>query len=156
MPFEEKKPVPNLEVITIESDLEEMTQNVSDIVLKDDPNAQVPFLSFIKVAIDSNRNALEHPQLRKYINDKNTKFDVTVVSPFLASESGYYLAHRFKSSLAIYFTGQASMSTIDYAMGQPHNPSYLPLILFYFHAPLTFLQRLQNTLATFMFTHFAR
>ena len=58
------------------------------------------------------------------------QFDIVVVSVF-GSETGYYLAKKFgDASIVLYSTGQVSFPWMDLAMGQPHNPSYMPLILF--------------------------
>ncbi len=54
------------------------------------------------------------------------------------------------------FLFQMSISFTDYAMGQPHNPSYLPLFLLGYHHPMTFLQRVLNTVATLAVQHLGR
>ena len=49
------------------------------------------------------------------------KFDVVMCISFMLGETGYYLAHKLDASIVLYFTGQVSAVTLDYAMGQPHN-----------------------------------
>ncbi len=102
----------------------------------------------IQGAFDSNDNALGHPLLRAEL-DKG--FDVVLVSSFFCSEAGYYLAKRSDAALALYFTGQVSLSFMDWAVGQPHNPAYLPFLMFDVPAPFTFMQRVVNTLITYVF-----
>jgi glucuronosyltransferase len=81
------------------------------------------------------------------------QFDIVVVSVF-GSETGYYLAKKFgDASIVLYSTGQVSFPWMDLAMGQPHNPSYMPLILFEYGTDMSFLQRVKNLLVTtFMHT----
>lgn len=87
---------------------------------------------------------------------QNTVFDVTIVLPFLANEVGFFLAHRFKSAQVQYFTGQVSASTMDFSMGQPHNPAYLPFLMFQYTHPMTFPKRILNTVATWLLHYGAR
>jgi hypothetical protein len=56
------------------------------------------------------------------------KFDVTLTMAMGGGELGYYIAHRLNSSLVLYFAQQMSVSTQNHALGQPHNPSYIPFI----------------------------
>ena len=84
------------------------------------------------------------------------KFDIVVVSAFLASEAGYYLARKFHSSLALYFTGQSSLPWVDHALGQPHNPSYMPIALLEASTDMTFLERLKNFFVTNVFHYLVR
>ncbi len=102
----------------------------------------------VEGALESNDNALGDKRLRVHL-DKG--FDVVVVSPFIASEAGYYLAQRSEAALVLFWTHQTSLSVIDWAIGQPNNPAYLPFVFFDFHHPMTFLQRLINTYATYAF-----
>ncbi len=102
----------------------------------------------IQGAVDANDNALGNPQLRKQLDNG---FDVVLVSSFFCSEAGFYLAKRSDAALALYFSGQVSLSLMDWAVGQPHNAAYLPFAMVDFQAPFTFVQRVINTLATYMF-----
>ncbi len=59
--------------------------------------------------------------------DKDTKFDMVVTSLVLMSnELSYYLAYRSNASLVLYSSYQASMSTMNWALGQPNNPAVIP------------------------------
>ncbi len=40
---------------------------------------------------------------------------------------------------------------MDWAMGMPHNPAYLPFALMQFQAPMNFFQRVVNTIGTVAF-----
>lgn len=78
------------------------------------------------------------------------RFDIVVVSAFLAGEGGYYLAKKFDASIALYSTGQASLPWIDAAVGQPHNPSYLPNPLLECSPEMSFIERLKSFVLTFL------
>lgn len=113
------------------------------------------FPRFFRLAIDTNDNALYHPEVKKLLNDRDTKFDVVVVCA-LVNDVGYYLAHRFKASLALYLTTQNSFTTMDHAMGMPNNPALQPLGFFPFPNRMVFWQRAVNTIGAFAFEHLFR
>ena len=92
-----------------------------------------------------------HQDVQALIKDPTTKFDAVIVMPFFGNEAGYYLAHRFKAPLILYFTGQVSLSWVDDAMGQPHNTAYLPTAILPFTSEMTFIQRAINTFGNFLF-----
>ena len=79
--------------------------------------------------------------------EKGKKFDVVVVGIF-GSEAGYYLATKFDAPIVLYSTGQASIPWLDNAMGQPHNPSFMPLALLEYGNEMTFFERLKNSIVT--------
>lgn len=115
----------------------------------------LPINEMLDMAFTTNKNALQGDAFQAHIKRK-TDFDVVIVSPFLANDAGYYLAHYFEADLALYFTGQATLPWMDHAMGMSPSPSFNPLILFSFKHPMTFLQRVLNTVATLVFEHGVR
>jgi glucuronosyltransferase len=92
-----------------------------------------------------------HAEMKALFDDPNTKFDAVIVVPFFGNEAGYYLAHRFKAPLILYFTGQVSIAWVDDAIGQPHNTAYLPTAILPFTSEMTFFQRVINTFGNFVF-----
>jgi hypothetical protein len=50
--------------------------------------------------------------MQALFNDPTTKFDAVIVVPFFGNEAGYYVAHRFKAPLILYFTGQVLLKQI--------------------------------------------
>jgi glucuronosyltransferase len=134
--------------IVVKSDFDKMSSELSSVALGDKGGLAIPPVgAMIDASIGANDNALSHPDLKKLLDDRKTKFDVVITSNFVANEAGYYLAHRFNASLAHYFTAQTALSWVDSAMGQPNNPAYMPMFLLPFTAPMTFLQRVINTVA---------
>ena len=103
-----------------------------------------------------NDNALSDLEIQKLIKDPNTKFDLVIVQPILNSETGYYLAHRFKAPFAIWNTAQSHLPFISTAIGQPYNPSYVQLPLLEAIGQMTFFERVKNTFASFIFEHVIR
>ena len=56
------------------------------------------------------------------------QFDLVICYGMLSSEVSYYMAHKFNATLALYSALQSSYVNLDWSMGQPHNPAYLPLM----------------------------
>ncbi len=54
-------------------------------------NVLLVLWDMINAALETNDNALGDPKLRSHLEKG---FDVVLVSPFIASEAGYHLAHR--------------------------------------------------------------
>ena len=92
---------------------------------------------------------MSHPQLISLLN-KGKKFDIVILN-VLGSETGYYLATKFKSSIVLYSTYSNSIPWLDSAIGQPHNPSFMPLFVLRYVSKMNFLQRLINSVATTIF-----
>ena len=64
----------------------------------------------------------------------------------MGNEASYYLAHRKNSSLALFNTSPFSFPYLNWAMGNPHNPAFMPSPISGFSQDMTFLQRTVNTL----------
>ena len=76
-----------------------------------------------------------------------------MVSAFLASEGGYYLAKKFDASTVIYSTGQVGLPCANSALGNPHNPSYVPNPFMESGMEMSFIERLLNFIGTVMMEH---
>ncbi len=124
-----------------------LTESMSKDLLKEgsSKNAVSVIFELVHGALETNDNALGSPELRRELEKS---FDVVLVSPFIASEAGYHLAYRSGASLVSYFTGQVSISFLDWSLGQPHNPAYLPFALTDWQPPLSFPKRVANTIGT--------
>ena len=82
-----------------------------------------------------------HAKIKKYIKE-GKKFDIVMVNAFLASEGGYYLAKKFHASTVIYATQQVSFPWVNSALGNPHNPSYIPNPIMESGIEMSFIERL--------------
>lgn len=154
MPFLEK----NANYTTIQTDPKGDIQSVlemmtSPLVAKTESNVASALLRMSEIAIEMNENALNHPIMKQLLEDPNTTFDLVIVCKFMGGEPGYYLAHRWKAPTAIYVTAQSNLPFVSTAMGQPFNPAYNPLPVLPFLNPMTFLERVQNTLVSWIFEH---
>lgn len=86
-------------------------------------------MNFMEVASKSTTNAFR--QLKAEGSNFFTpsrQFDVTISMAIGCGESGYHVAWKFNSTLVLYFAQQMSLSSQDWAMGQPHNPAIVPYI----------------------------
>ncbi len=106
------------------------------------------YIDLVHGALDSNDKALGDKRLRNHLAKG---FDVVIVSPFIASEAGYYLAEKTNADLVLFWTVQSSISVIDWAMGQPNNPAYMPFVFLDYYHPMTFIQRVINTAGAYVF-----
>ena len=78
---------------------------------------------------------------------KGKKFDIVIGSAF-GSETGYYLALKFNSSMVLFGSYSSSIPWLDNAIGQPHIPSFMPTLNFEYGSDMNFYQRLKNLFAT--------
>lgn len=156
MPFDDK--APGVKVINVdpEAKTEEVLTKLSVDKLKGTGDQSTPIFDILDLSFALSETALTHPEMKKLLAKADTKFDVILVSVFLGNEAGYYLAHRWNASLVLYSTAQSGLPWVDTAMGQPHNPSYTPLPLTPYSTDMTFLQRVVNTVTTFVFEHALR
>ncbi len=97
--------------------------------------------------LEANDRALGNAELAEEL-DLEKGFDVVVVKPADAGESGYHLALRSRAALAVVLTYQSSDQTVDLALGQPHHPVLQPFPLLRWHSLHSFWQRVASTVAT--------
>ena len=128
----------------------------SEVLKQDGGLSFPPFDQIFGAAITASDAALNNPVMKKLLENPKTKFDVVIVVYFVGHEVGYYLADRFNASLALYFTGQMSMPTIDHAMGMPHNLALMPFPVLSYPVQMSFWQRVANFLVTNIFEHVLR
>ncbi len=95
--------------------------------------------------LEGNARALANPQFRKELD---RGFDVVLTEAFTASEAGYYLAYRSRAHNVMFSIIQQADQLSDYALGQPHHTALMPFVISPWDTPLTFPQRLFNTMLT--------
>ena len=157
MPFKEKNAKYKIVLSDPEQTLLTKLAEASEPVMTgEDTNPLSVMIKMMNTTYNLNDNALSDPEIQKLIKDPNTRFDLVIVQPLINSETGYYLAHRFKAPIAIWNTAQSHMPFISTAMGQPYNPSYVQFPLLGAIGQMTFFERVINTFASFMFEHVAR
>ena len=158
MPFKDPKAKYKIINTDPEENIIKMIDTITEPVLsKQESNMASLFFRFKENVLKLNENALSNAEMKKLIEDPNTRFDLVVVCPFLGSEMGYYLAHRFKAPIGIYFTGQSQMNYVNHAIGQPFNPSYMTMPMLPFeNGNMNFVQRCINTFVSFGIEHIFR
>eukprot|EP00092_Neocalanus_flemingeri_P013186 GFUD01014211.1.p1 GENE.GFUD01014211.1~~GFUD01014211.1.p1 ORF type:complete len:520 (-),score=100.48 GFUD01014211.1:177-1736(-) len=156
-PFLSKEKIKGVTEIRAVSKFEDILDGFSREALKENPTVIIPpFGQMFHAALSGSNVTLNHPTMKKLLDDRSTKFDVVIAVYFLGHEVGYYLADRFNASLALYFTGQASFPTISHAMGMPHNLALHPFGALAFPLEMNFWQRTANFLVTNFFEHVLR
>ena len=100
----------------------------------------------LRMSLDSNKAAFLSSEVQELL--RSQEFDVLITLPLLGNEASYYLAHKKNSSLALFVTAPFSFPHISWAMGDIHNPAFMPSPVTGFSQSMNLLQRVQNTLAT--------
>lgn len=103
---------------------------------------------FTELSFNASENAVLDPVFKKIIGDPKSKFDIVMTSVAPGNEIGYFFTHRFNSQLVIYCTAQVSLPQMDYALGMPHNPAYIPFALTGFNRKMNLFERVVNTAVT--------
>ena len=105
--------------------------------------------TMLNVSYEANDQALGHPELKKYLFGSNIKnhFDVVLVFGVMA-EPGFYLGHRFDAATVNYASAQSSIPSMEHDIGNPHHPAYMVVPFLDYKHPMTFLQRVVNTVAS--------
>ena len=68
---------------------------------------------------------LTNPEVRKILSEK---IDVMISMPVTGNEIAYFLAYKQNASMVLWSPQQNPFSIYDFAIGQPHNPAYIPNI----------------------------
>ena len=156
MPYATEKPNPKIKEMIIDNqEWEEMQATVSEEKLKTGGDPMSPLIEIVAIAILLNDRALSHIDMQRHLKE-GKKFDIVVVSAFLASEGGYYLAKKFDASLVIYSSPQVSLPWINSALSQPNNPSYIPNHLIKTGEVMGFKERFISFIANGIMEHVFR
>lgn len=140
----QKKHIPNFIDISLEGTLPAFTNNISIDV----PLAMTPLENHFDIISDSYQSCevgLKHPQVLELIKP-NHKFDLFITEIF-GSECYLAIAHK----LRIPSVGMISSVTLPWVndmVGNPDNPSYVPLYFFPLTQWMNFYERLYNTVMT--------
>jgi len=148
-PHKEKKAIPGITEIIHASPFDDLSNEVTNIVLRENgTEADLPVWSIIEATITANREALSHPDLQTILSDDSIKVDVVMAIPMLGNEAAYYVAHKKNASLVGFVSIPFLPPWMAAAVGNPINPSYMPLMLFPFGQVMSLKERLINTVGT--------
>jgi len=118
-----------------------------------------------EVSIDDNRNAMRDPQVEDLMKTKHV--DVFITYSRFANEASYLLAKKKNASLVMFTRFMQASAFVNWANGDPFNPSYMMNWLFPVYYPyelpmifqpgsnqrLTFVGRLKNSIYT-LWSHY--
>jgi len=152
-PIKEKKTIPNIIDVTFEgSKFDEIQQEISSTLLKTNTGsiADAPFALMFEESLNSNRHALQTPELQKILFDESFKIDVVMPIPVLGNEIGNWIAHKKDASLVHFVSVPFLLPYMATAVGSPINPSYITTPFLPVSQHMNFLERLKNTLFTYM------
>ncbi|XP_067012380.2 UDP-glucosyltransferase 2 isoform X2 [Anabrus simplex] len=85
---------------------------------------------------------LKHPNVQKFIEDKESQFDLIILEVFL-SECFYGFVHKYKAPLIHISSNTISVMMGD-GVGNPHTSSYIPELVMGYNPKMSFLQRFSN------------
>ena len=153
-PFNNKKEVEGITEIVIQSEYEEFSARATEDMLESRDNTGVPVSAIVEISIVNNKNALTSPEVTKIIEQKHV--DVVIVNPSFGNEAGYYVAHQKNASLVLFITTPFSFPWASSAVGDPINPSYIPILVTGYSQEMSFGQRVINTILTGVYTFIFR
>ena len=143
--FKSKTERPRVKEIVIDSDFVGLVQSaIGGILVK--KGVDVPWDKMMEQTIKDNRAAFNHPEVQQLLKE-GSGVDVVCVVPF-GNEPGYYFAKKMNATLALVWTGTQMVPWISWAMGDSFDPATQPMPLLGFTHPMTFVERVLNTLAT--------
>jgi len=143
--FKSKTEKPGVKEIVIESEFVGLVQDaIGGILVK--KGVDVPWTKVMEQTVKDNRAAFSHPEVQQLLKNQGS-VDVVCVVPF-GNEPGYYFAEKMNATLALVWTGTQMVPWISWAVGDTFDPATQPMPLLGYTHPMTFPQRLVNTLAT--------
>ena len=143
--FKSKTERQRVKEIVIDSDFVGLVQSaIGGILVK--KGVDVPWDKMMEQTIKDNRAAFNHPEVQQLLKE-GSGVDVVCVVPF-GNEPGYYFAKKMNATLALVWTGTQMVPWISWAMGDSFDPATQPMPLLGFTHPMTFVERVLNTLAT--------
>ncbi|XP_018579879.1 UDP-glucuronosyltransferase 1-8 [Anoplophora glabripennis] len=105
------------------------------------PFFNIPFMNFVGNKATS--KTLEHPNLKKLLNS-NEHFDAVIIEQF-NDDALKVLAYHYKAPLILFSTITVN-AWVNFLVGNPAPPSYIPEIFLSYTSQMTFRQRLVNWL----------
>ena len=76
-----------------------------------------------QISIEKNRNLMRHPQVEELLRTKHV--DVLIAYPDFANEASYLLAKKKNASLVMFTRFMQAQVFVNWANGDPFNPSYM-------------------------------
>ncbi|KAL0270118.1 UNVERIFIED_CONTAM: hypothetical protein PYX00_007627 [Menopon gallinae] len=152
--FKQAKPVPNLEEIVLENMYEALIAKVvgekqtKKTILDNQMTPWKTFFVLPEIGVMVSGNVLESPQFRNVLNS-DRKFDLVISENFVFESVWSGLAHKFKAPVVIVAPFMANYWA-NFMVGNPAPVSYVSDPILGFSSPMTFFERLSNTVFNFL------
>ena len=152
-PNKEKITIPGVKEI-INDFPDELFNSVSEAVIQENSSGilSLPFFEVLEATIEANRAALSHEDVQKLLLDEKVKVDVVVTIPVFGNEAGLFVSNKKNASLVIFSPVPYIFPNMASAVGNPVNPSYMPLAAFPYKQSMNLKERFINTMATTILT----
>jgi len=152
-PHKDKKATPGITDLVHENIFGDMFQKMSSSFLKEDSKGMqdAPLHEMMFATINSNRIALQNPLVQQMLADENIKVDVMITAPLVGNEAGYFVAAKKDASIVQFIGAPFFLPWVAAGLGNPVNPSYMPIPLLPLSQNMNFKERLMNSIATFGF-----
>eukprot|EP00095_Tigriopus_kingsejongensis_P011466 maker-scaffold582_size130280-snap-gene-0.21 protein:Tk11466 transcript:maker-scaffold582_size130280-snap-gene-0.21-mRNA-1 annotation:"udp-glucuronosyltransferase 2c1" len=106
------------------------------------------FSKYLDVALEAQKAVIQLPEMQRLIREK-PKFDLAIV--FMTSfDAGFHVIKEQLQTPFITFLPATRFPSVDLAMGNPINPSYIPLELLNYSQEMSFPQRVVNFIASML------
>ncbi|XP_075232022.1 UDP-glycosyltransferase UGT5-like isoform X2 [Lycorma delicatula] len=146
--FPQKKPVKNIRDIDVSEYFIPLISAININELLDIPTGTINELTMMTVLVNLSQKVFENPEVKNLLNSSDEKFDLVIAEMF---NTDMYLgfAQKFNTSI-IGFTFSTILPWVNARFSNPDNPSYIPSICSQFSYKMDFLQRVSNSLQTFI------
>ncbi|XP_059088852.1 uncharacterized protein LOC131884964 [Tigriopus californicus] len=108
--------------------------------------ASLNFNDFLQFQLESQNTTFHHPGFQKIYNEK-PKFDLAIVHVFNIDFGFYFAKEVLNTPSMILFPG-SRFKWAEYFMGNPLDPSYIPIEFSTYSQDMTFFQRVMNFVGT--------
>ncbi|TRY74075.1 hypothetical protein TCAL_06710 [Tigriopus californicus] len=141
-PFQDKvlQKAPNVKSVITEIDFTKATNSTAVF----SGEKMMNFAKFKDIMIAGQNKVMAMPEIREMVDHK-PDFDVAIVFITSIDAVFYALTEIHKIPFAFYFPA-TRIPAYDFLMGNPVNPSYIPVEFLNYSQEMTFLQRVLNTL----------
>ncbi|XP_067012383.2 UDP-glucosyltransferase 2 isoform X3 [Anabrus simplex] len=150
--FPVKPPMANYTDITVHSSLPE-EDTPSMFQMHEEKSARNLFTMIFDMGLVLCERELKHPNIQKFIEDKESQFDLVILEVFL-SECFYGFVHKYKAPL-IHISSNTIGVWMGDGVGNPHTSSYIPEVILGLKPEMSFLQRFSNFGVT-LFSYLSR
>ena len=141
--FKSNHSIPNYKEIL----LPESPRDFVDSISIENTEEYSGILNYIKAALSLEKQSCDDvfssEYIKNVINSKESSFDL-IIAEVYHMQCYHLLAHKLNVPL-ILVSPPSLLTGVDYFVGNPYYPSYVPVVVSMFTTNMGFLQRLENT-----------